>query len=158
MILYHGSNVEVKNPSILPNLRSMDFCAGFYTTSSEEQAIRWAKTIAKKRLVKTPILNEYVIDEIFFSKINVLRFDTANSAWLDFVVNNRLGISNTTYDVVIGPVANDTTLTVINDYMEKRFTKEIAIQLLQPQNLTDQYVFLTEKSIASLNFVRSKKI
>lgn len=43
MKLYHGSNIEVMKPGIRPNLRALDFGAGVYLTSSEEQAIRGAK-------------------------------------------------------------------------------------------------------------------
>lgn len=48
---------------------------------------------------------------------------------------------------MIGPVANDATLDVINDYMRGRFTKEIAVQLLLPQNLIDQYALSEMASI-----------
>ena len=33
MILYHGSNVEVKEPILLKVQRELDFGKGFYTTS-----------------------------------------------------------------------------------------------------------------------------
>ena len=42
MKLYHGSTVAVKNPSLNPGRPNADFGKGFYTTSSKEQAIRWA--------------------------------------------------------------------------------------------------------------------
>ena len=38
MILYHGSNVFVREPRIVNSGRKLDFGAGFYTTSSLEQA------------------------------------------------------------------------------------------------------------------------
>ena len=38
MKLYHGSNLVVNSPRILTNLRALDFGAGFYLTSSKEQA------------------------------------------------------------------------------------------------------------------------
>ena len=38
MILYHGSNVEVREPKIIVSNRTLDFGAGFYTTSNKEQA------------------------------------------------------------------------------------------------------------------------
>ncbi|WP_217952874.1 DUF3990 domain-containing protein [Adlercreutzia caecimuris] len=43
MILYHGSNVEVRRPRVLTTNRSLDFGAGFYTTSNLDQAKRWAQ-------------------------------------------------------------------------------------------------------------------
>lgn len=38
MKLYHGSNVEIKNPKILESDRKLDFGTGFYLTTSYEQA------------------------------------------------------------------------------------------------------------------------
>ncbi len=38
MILYHGSNVAVREPSIIVSNRALDFGAGFYTTSNLAQA------------------------------------------------------------------------------------------------------------------------
>ncbi|WP_418979597.1 DUF3990 domain-containing protein [Adlercreutzia equolifaciens] len=49
MILYHGSNVEVRLPRILTTNRSLDFGAGFYTTSSPNQAERWAQLQTRRR-------------------------------------------------------------------------------------------------------------
>lgn len=42
MILYHGSNVEVREPKLLKIQRDLDFGKGFYTTSDFEQARTWA--------------------------------------------------------------------------------------------------------------------
>ena len=83
----------------------------------------------------------------------VLRFASANEDWLDFVVANRKELPlESKYDLVIGPVANDSTLPVINDYMAGVYPKRIAIELLLPQNLTDQYAFLTEEALTYLHF------
>lgn len=49
MILFHGSNVEVRLPRILTTNRSLDFGAGFYTTSSLNQAERWAELQTQRR-------------------------------------------------------------------------------------------------------------
>lgn len=38
MILYHGSNVVVREPHLLKIQRELDFGKGFYTTSDLEQA------------------------------------------------------------------------------------------------------------------------
>lgn len=38
MILYHGSNVEVKELKIIKTKRLLDFGTGFYLTSDFEQA------------------------------------------------------------------------------------------------------------------------
>ena len=48
MILYHGSNVVVEVPEPGHGLRAMDFGPAFYTTSSREQALRWARSVTKR--------------------------------------------------------------------------------------------------------------
>jgi hypothetical protein len=62
------------------------------------------------------------------------------------------------YDLVIGPVANDSTLPVIDDYMDGRYTKQEAVERLMPQNLTDQYAFLTTDALRTLSFKRSEML
>lgn len=159
MNLYHGSNVEVKTPKIFPNLRALDFGSGFYLTSSITQASRWASVVAKRRRQGSAMLNVYKFNEQALSQLNVLRFESANEHWLDFVVANRKELPLTEqFDLVIGPVANDSTLPVIDDYMDGRYTKQEAAERLLPQNLTDQYAFLTEKSLSFLTFERSETL
>lgn len=159
MKLYHGSNIEVMEPRILKKSRALDFGAGFYMTSSKEQAIRWAHIVDKRNGNKgSAILNEYCLDDNIVCSLKTLVFESANSKWLDFVVANRKGLyMKNVYDIVIGPVANDTTLTVINDYMDGRYSKRDAIRFLKPQKLTDQYAFLTNGALRLLKFEGSKK-
>ena len=157
MNLYHGSNVEVKQPELFPNLRALDFGAGFYLTSNINQAIRWAKVVTKRRQSGQAIVNSYQFNQFLLANLNVLYFETANDEWLDFVVANRKGLNFTAnYDLVIGPVANDATLPVIDDYMDGRYTKQEAVARLLPQNLTDQYAFLTQKALDLLTFEEAK--
>jgi hypothetical protein len=131
----------------------MDFGAGFYCTSSKPQAERWAKLVARRRNSSSAILNTYSLNEELLGTLQVLRFEVAGADWLDFVVSNRKEQWNGgTYDLVIGPVANDSTLPVINDYMDGIYTIEEAVKRLLPQNLTDQYAFLSASALSLLAF------
>ena len=151
MKLFHGSNVKVEKPEILNSLRALDFGAGFYTTSSYEQASRWAKAVTKRRGTGEPTVTVYDFDETALSDLHVRKCVGTNGDWLDFVVANRKMMPQTElYDLVIGPVANDSTLQVIDDYMDGKYTKEQAIGYLMPQKLTDQYCFLTDKALKKL--------
>ena len=154
--LYHGSNVAVEIPKILPKLRALDVGGGFYLTSSYVQAERWAKVIFKRRQEGQPIVNIYTFDDERAIALNVLQFKDANADWLEFVVNNRKALKVFDYDIVIGPVANDATLPVIDDYMDGRYTQEEAVRRLLPQNLTDQYAFCSEISLGYLTYQGSK--
>lgn len=155
--LYHGSNVEVKNPKIRSNLRALDFGAGFYLTSSEQQAVKWAKSVVKRRKKGTPTLNTYEVDEMKMKTLKILKFEISSAEWLNFIVNNRKEFPfENPYDLVVGPVANDSTLPVIDDYMAGVYTKEEAVKRLLPQNLTDQYAILTDKALSLLKFEGSE--
>lgn len=86
----------------------MDFGVGFYTTSSKEQAMRWAKT--KSTAISKPSFVSVYDFDIEYAEQNlvVLSFDSANLNWLQFVVNNRNGIPhNNQHDLSKGPVADD---------------------------------------------------
>ena len=156
MKLYHGSNLIVDKPKIYPNLRALDFGGGFYLTSNLNQAKRWAEVVTKRRREKTTV-NIYAFDESQLATIKVLHFKEADDEWLDFVVANRKGLAlQQHYDLVIGPVANDATLPVIDDYMDGKYTKQEAVARLLPQNLTDQYAFLTDNALRLLTFEASE--
>lgn len=153
MILYHGSNVLVSKPKILVTNRMLDFGAGFYTTSSKEQAMKWAKIQTIRRKNGNPIISIYDIDEEAMKSISIHRFRTADKEWLKFVTDNRKGkYIGKKDDLVIGPVANDNTMPVINNYMSGMIDEETALILLKPQKLSDQYAFLTEKGVSALKF------
>ncbi len=46
----------------------------------------------------------------------------------------------------------------VNNFLKGYFTEDIAIQLLLPQKLKDQYVFKTEKALSALRFKEVKFI
>ena len=152
IFLYHGSNAEVRQPEILPRLRALDFGAGFYLTSDQEQAIRWARLVARRRGTAQAILNRYLFNTAYNSRLRVKHFHEAGEDWLEFVVANRCALPVAAYDLIVGPVANDATLPVIDDYIDGRYTREEAIRRLLPQRLTDQYAFLTPAALAFLEF------
>lgn len=159
MKLYHGSNMVVEKPEVNAGRRALDFGVGFYLTSNREQAERWARAVARRRQSGDAILNCFEVDEGNLGLLKVLEFSGPNSDWLDFVVSNRKGVSERlAFDLVIGPVANDSTMPVIDDYMDGRYTKEEAIVRLLPQKLTDQYAFLSEKSLSILVFKGSEVV
>ena len=156
IILYHGSNIQVNEPRIPERLRALDFGAGFYTTSSREQAEKWARVVTKRRRNGSPTVSSYSFDEMNLAALSVLKFDSPSEDWLDFVVANRKELPVAAYDLVIGPIANDTTLPVIDDYADGRYTKAEAIERLLPQKLTDQFAFLTPGALSLLIFRKSE--
>lgn len=159
MLLYHGSNLQVNKPKILVSNRMLDFGSGFYTTSSKEQAVKWSKTQTARRKKGEPVVSLYECDEKKVEELSVLKFKSADKEWLKFVTDNRKGTYiGKKYDLVIGPVANDNTMPVINNYMSGILDEETALILLKPQKLSDQYAFLTERGLSILKFVGGENV
>ena len=49
MTVYHGSNVIVEKPKLIPQNRYLDFGFGFYTTTNKAQAIGFADKVTRRR-------------------------------------------------------------------------------------------------------------
>lgn len=151
MILYHGSNLEVRRPKLLKGQRELDFGRGFYTTSDLSQAAAWARRTAKRRRAGRPVVSVYEIDDSAFERLRVLRFSGADVQWLRYVVSNRKGTADAEeWDIVHGPVANDRTMTTISLFIDGLYDEEETIKRLLPQNLKDQFAFKTDKALACL--------
>ena len=153
MILYHGSNVEVKEPILLKVQRELDFGKGFYTTSDLEQAARWAERTAKRRGESNAFVTVYEVNEDELKNIRLLSFDSPNVEWLNFVVKNRKGeYIAENWDIISGPVADDQTAQVIDLYLEGAYDEEEAIRRFLTQRLKDQYAFKTNEALKLLIF------
>ena len=154
MILYHGSTEIVEKPKIISGDKFLDFGYGFYTTTSKEQALRWA-TIKKKRVKsEKSYLNIYEIDNCVFSSdsFSILNFDNPSREWLEFVIDNRRGNIIHSYDFVRGPVANDTLYRIIVLYESGILNFEETVKRLKVNELFDQLSFHSDKALENLIF------
>ncbi len=155
MIIYHGSNLVVEKPKLIAQNRYLDFGYGFYTTTNKAQAISFADKVYKRKHEGSKQISIYEIDEEkLFAECSVLRFDSPNEAWLDFVAENRSGnYEGESYDVVYGPVANDDVYTTFTLYQSGALSKEQTLETLKIKKLYDQMVFTSEKALSFLKFV-----
>ena len=157
MIIYHGSNVTVEEPKILTPNRYLDFGAGFYTTTNYDQALNFAGKVTMRKKCGRSTVNIYELDESIFEKVNVLNFESADEAWLDFVSDNRSGIDRTAgYDLICGPVADDDVYQTLILYSTGVYTKEQTIEALKIKKLYNQYVFTTDRALSFLTFKEVK--
>ena len=154
MILYHGSTEIVDKPKIIVNDKFLDFGYGFYTTTSKEQAIRWAEIKKKRVKSANSYLNIYEINDNIFSNnlFSILNFDDPSREWLEFVMGNRSGSVIHNYDFVRGPVANDTLYRTFTLYETGVLTLEETIKRLKVNELFDQLLFHSEKALNNLKF------
>ena len=161
MKLYHGSNIEVKNPKILTSARVGDFGRGFYTTSSLEQARRWAQIRAKQEDVQSGIVTVFEVPDTIFenSELRIKTFEKADEEWLDFVLENRKNVEfEHGFDLVIGPVADDRVYVCLNMLEDGLADRETVIKKLKTYVLADQILFHTSKSLLFLNYEKTEVI
>lgn len=161
MKLYHGSNIEVKNPRILTTLRTGDFGRGFYTTSSIKQARRWAQIRARQAEINLGIVSIFEVADTIFENpsLSVKTFTTANDEWLDFVLANRMDVAyEHQFDLVQGPVANDRVYACLNALEEGLAERATVLQRLKTFVLADQILFHTSQSLQFLNFAASEEV
>ena len=92
MILYHGSYVEIKEPSLSFSRDNLDFGKGFYTTPIKEQAEKWAHRFMRRG--KNGIISVYSIDEAILNSDLVLKFESYSEEWIDFILKCRRGLDN----------------------------------------------------------------
>lgn len=154
MILYHGSNVKVEAPRLVPQNRFLDFGTGFYTTENKTQAISFAEKVYRRRNTGVQTVSIYEIDEYAaFTECSLLRFESPDEAWLDFVFANRTGnYSGAAYDIVYGPVANDDIFQTFALYTSGFYTKEETLKALKIKKLFNQMVFTSERALSYLSF------
>ena len=65
MTIYHGSNVEVREPKILPPDRELDFGNGFYTTTNLDQAIAFARRVTRNRGIGAATVSVKVLFSLY---------------------------------------------------------------------------------------------
>ncbi|MBN1075013.1 DUF3990 domain-containing protein [Clostridium botulinum] len=149
-MLYYASGEKVEFPEIRKSKYTKDFSWGFYCTNNYEQAEKWAK-----RNRKTPTINYYTYIEK--SNLKILKFEEMNDEWLDFIAKCRSGFIHE-YDIVEGPMADDTVWNFVNDYLSGDISKEIFGQLAKFKHPTHQISFHTLKALDCLKFERGEII
>jgi hypothetical protein len=159
MTLYHGSSVVVESPELRYSLRALDFGRGFYTTTNEDQTAQFARKIYERKRRKGTekpgcFVSSYRIDyDMMQRQLSILTFSLPNEEWLDFVMAHRSEkYAGKNFDIIYGPVANDTVYRTLVAYETGIYTKKQIIEQLAVRKLFNQMAFATEKSLPFLHF------
>ena len=160
MLLYHGSNLAVEKPQLIEQTRGLDFGAGFYLTSREEQAVRFSEIVVDRRKSGIATVSVYKFDiESAEKSLNIRKFERADKEWLRFIADNRLKTyTGKIYDVVIGAVANDTIMPTIQAFLGGFINEEATIITLKTSKLFDQWCLKSDKALSLLQFVKSYEV
>jgi hypothetical protein len=159
MTLYHGSDQIIKTPELRPSIRTLDFGQGFYTTTNKEQAVNFAVKVYERSVrtggfPKGKFISIYEVDyEAMQEKLDILHFESADEAWFDFVMANRRSFyTGKKYDIIYGPVANDTIYRTLIAYETGELSKTETIARLKVRQLYDQMTFASERSLSFMKF------
>jgi len=146
MIVFHGTTEIIEKPDVLHSKKYLDFGKGFYLTTYEEQAKKWA--IRKgMRQEKTPIVNEYELNEQW-EGCRVLSFEKENEKWLEFVCACRKGENlNKDYDIIVGGVADDDVFKTVDMYFRGLWDKQKVLNELRYYKMNNQICIVNQDTL-----------
>ena len=153
--LYHGTNTPFDAIDLKQSKRYKDFNRAFYLSESMEQAQEMADSKAEF-LGGEPIVYAYLFDEQLLSdaELNVKVFPHYSEEWAEFIWRNRDENQDFThtFDIVYGPIANDTVGLQIREFKRKHkgSIKSFLKGIKYIKGETFQYAFCTEKAIKYL--------
>jgi hypothetical protein len=159
MRVFHGSTTEVPFPDVAHSHRHLDFGPGFYLTSFEVQATRWARRKALRQRTGG-IVNAYEL-AADLSGFSVLRFGAGDeAAWVKFVCRCRQGGADFRgFDAIMGPVADDRVYAAVDMYAKGLWNIDQTLAALKHYSLNDQICLLSQRLVDQrLSFLNSYEV
>lgn len=146
ILLFHTGFQIIEKPEINAGRTNADFGQGFYLSPDKEFSKRWAR---ERKGLRT-YLNAYELDT---TGLAVKHF-SRDTEWLDYIIDNRFGKPDAyaDYDVITGPIANDTLYDTWGIITSNLLKKDQALQLLLIGPAFEQTVVKTEKAASLLRF------
>ena len=155
MLLYHGSNMAIEEIDLAKSRPYKDFGKAFYLSADEEQALEMAKFKVLTGGGEVCI-TVFEFDEQDLNLLKVKRFEKYTEEWAEFVYNNRDEKQDFyhDFDLVYGPIANDTVGVQIRDLRERKISFDVFLKNLEYyKGITFQYAFCTPLAISKLKKV-----
>ncbi|MDO4826598.1 MAG: DUF3990 domain-containing protein [Bacteroidia bacterium] len=133
-----------------------DFGKGFYLSPSLQNAKDWAERVTQREESGVPTVTMFKFDErnLDSKDLKVRIFNSYNLDWIDFILLNRQNKTSVNlhdYDIVTGPIADDSVGTQLFLFNRGYIDKNTLIQRLKgnkPKFI--QYFFATEKAVKKL--------
>lgn len=183
MVLYHGTSVSsaehIKKRGILLGKCKdyTDFGKGFYTSKSEKFAIDTAVNKCLKSKARgvdiVPAVVVFEFDESALSILNNYIFEDNNIKWLQFIINNRNGLSYTnsiydnfhnldsSYEIVQGGIADGRIVEYADEcrlYKRKASSSFLQSFVYKDEFEAHQTSFHTENALKFLHYVEFKEV
>lgn len=154
--LYHGPNVAIEHIELSRSKRGKDFGQGFYLNANPDQAMEMAARTTRFLNEGEPTLScfEYDEDEATKNGLHIKIFPNYSEEWAEFVVMNRKNNSDVPahpYDIVIGPIADDTVGVQIRRFIMGYLSAYALVEELRFRgDHADQYFFGTPQAVQCL--------
>ena len=154
--LYHGSNVSIDTVDLSFSRSGKDFGRGFYLNPDSKLAMEMAVRTTQRMLEGEPIVTSSLFDDDLLkddSSLKVKVFKGYSKEWAEFILLNRNNSSEVPaheYDVVIGPIANDTVGLQLRRFIQGYISIERMIEELRFKKPAIQYFFGTESAVRCL--------
>lgn len=157
MRLYHGSTINIETIQLGKSKPFKDFGKAFYLSDERSQAQELAESKAAF-LGGDAVVNEFEFDRTLLIEgveepLRVKIFPHYCLEWAEFVWNNRDEEQDFKhdFDIVYGPIANDTIGYQMRQYREEFTDLRGFLQGLKyRRGETFQYAFCTERAIQYL--------
>lgn len=152
MKLYHGSNMVIERIDLSKCKPYKDFGQGFYLTEIKEQAEQMAKRTSAI-YGGEPTVTVFEFDEAALRILSVKTFEEPNEEWALFVMANRSRHNmqpTHNFDVVIGPVADDTIATLFRNFDDGIIDLQMLVNGLKYKKVSSQYLFHSAEAIKYL--------
>ena len=150
MKLYHGSNAIIDSPDTRHSRDHLDFGRGFYVTSIESQAKKWALRTATVSC-GDPIVNTYTLSTSL-AAFRLLEFGEGDDRnWVEFVCSCRRGSDEyKRYDIIRGGVADDKVYRAVDMYFRGYWDIDETLTALKFYEKNDQWCFVSQRAITDL--------
>lgn len=155
MILYHGSNMTIRQIDLNKSKPNKDFGRGFYLSENETQAMAMA-VFKSMQLGGSPVVTKFEFDDAVLrdTSLRIKVFDNYSEEWADFIFANREGNEIEKYDIVYGPIANDKVGLQIRKLKDGSIDKaEFLNRLKYMKGVTFQYFFGSESAVKHLTVI-----
>lgn len=164
MVLYHGSDKIVKEPTHGHGKPDNDYGAGFYTTPLYDRAVDWAKSMGDRQ---SAFVNKYTLDT---SGLKVLYLDDYGVlAWIAEIMKHRIikseffadfaddfirmySVDTTDADVIVGYRADDSYTDVIGAFCDGIINCDEVKRLFYKGSLGEQYFIKSERAFSKIKF------
>ena len=173
IILYHGTDHQIKAPVLDGGKATNDYGMGFYCTEHYELACEWAAKVKDRPAV----VNKY---ELQGKGLKVLDLSTTKYSilnWMALLLRNRtftltspisveakkylldnFDVSVAEYDVIKGYRADDSYFSFAEDFLNNTISVQKLAKAMKLGKLGMQVVLISEKAFSRLSFVESEDI